>query len=262
MAARREKPDSLLPTLGGQTGLNTAVALAESGVLKKHGVKLLANLRSIKKAEERDRFKKTIQDIGLEVPRSGYVHNWEEAKAASLRRSASRPSSVRPTPSAAPAATSPTTPKSTRSTSDGAWSPRGQVLVEESVAGWKEYELEVMRDRKDNVVIVCSIENLRSHGHPHGRQHHRARPDADRQRIPDHGEASLKIIRAIGVETGGSNIQFAVNPADGKLYVIEMNPQGPAQLKRWRRRRPAFPSPRSPRCWRWATRWTRSQVLN
>jgi len=225
---QKERPDSLLPTLGGQTGLNTAVALAESGVLKKYKVRMLgANLRSIRRAEERDRFKQIIQDIGLEVPKSGYVHSWDEAK--DLIDLVGFPTIIRPS--------------YTLGGTGGnvaynmeeyekymAWgldlSPNRQCLVEESVAGWKEYELEVMRDRKDNVVIVCSIENL----DPMGIHTGDSITVAPAQTLTDKEyqimrEASLKIIRAIGVETGGSNIQFAVNPANGKLYVIEMNPR-------------------------------------
>ncbi|MBN1361559.1 MAG: carbamoyl-phosphate synthase large subunit [Sedimentisphaerales bacterium] len=225
---RREKPDSLLPTLGGQTGLNTAVALAESGVLKKYGVKLLgADLRSIKKAEERDRFKETIQDIGLEVPTSGYAHSWAEAKR--IVEQIGYPAIIRPSYTLGGtggnvAYNAEEYEKYIR------WglslSPKNQVLVEESVVGWKEFELEVMRDRKDNVVIVCSIENL----DPMGIHTGDSITVAPAQTLTDREyqimrEASLKIIRAIGVETGGSNIQFAVNPENGKLYVIEMNPR-------------------------------------
>src|SRR3989339_1220006 len=226
---KKERPDSLLPTLGGQTGLNTAVALAESGVLKKYKVKLLgANLRSIKRAEERDKFKKIImEECGLEVPKSGYVHNWDEAKK--IAETIGFPLIIRPS--------------YTLGGMGGnvaynldeyreyiAWglnlSPVKQVLVEESVVGWKEYELEVMRDRKDNVVIVCSIENL----DPMGIHTGDSITVAPAQTLSDKEyqimrDASLKIIRAIGVETGGSNIQFAINPANGKLYVIEMNPR-------------------------------------
>ncbi|MDD5457879.1 MAG: carbamoyl-phosphate synthase large subunit [Phycisphaerae bacterium] len=226
---KKERPDSLLPTLGGQTGLNTAVALAESGVLKKYNVKLLgANLRSIKRAEERDKFKKIImEECGLEVPKSGHAQNWTEAKK--IAESIGFPLIIRPS--------------YTLGGMGGnvaynmdeyreyiAWglnlSPVNQVLVEESVVGWKEYELEVMRDRKDNVVIVCSIENL----DPMGIHTGDSITVAPAQTLTDKEyqimrDASLKIIRAIGVETGGSNIQFAVNPANGKLYVIEMNPR-------------------------------------
>jgi len=225
---RREKPDSLLPTLGGQTGLNTAVALAESGVLKKYHVRMLgANLRSIKKAEERDLFKKTIEDIGLEVPRSGYAHTWAEARE--IVQTVGFPAIIRPsyTLGGTGGNVAYNTEEYERYIHWGlSLSPRSQVLVEESLVGWKEYELEVMRDRKDNVVIVCSIENL----DPMGIHTGDSITVAPAQTLTDREyqimrDASLKIIRAIGVETGGSNIQFAVNPANGKLYVIEMNPR-------------------------------------
>ena len=225
---KKERPDSILPTLGGQTGLNTAVALAESGVLKKYKVRMLgANLRSIKRAEERDKFKKIIEDIGLEVPKSGIVHTWEEA--AKLLDFVGFPAIIRPS------YTLGGTGANVAYNMDEyrefiKWgldlSPMTEVLVEESVVGWKEYELEVMRDRKDNVVIVCSIENLDAMGIHTGDSvtvaPAQTLTDKEYQIMRD---ASLKIIRAIGVETGGSNIQFSVNPANGKLYVIEMNPR-------------------------------------
>jgi len=225
---RREKPDSLLPTLGGQTGLNTAVALAENGVLKKYRVKRLgANLKAIRKAEERDLFKKTILDIGLEVPKSGYAHSWEEAKE--IVKQTGFPAIIRPsyTLGGTGGNIAYNAEEYEKYIQWGlSLSPNHQVLVEESVIGWKEYELEVMRDRKDNVVIVCSIENL----DPMGVHTGDSVTVAPAQTLTDKEyqimrDASLKIIRAIGVETGGSNIQFAVNPANGKLYVIEMNPR-------------------------------------
>ncbi|HSW02618.1 MAG TPA: carbamoyl-phosphate synthase large subunit [Sedimentisphaerales bacterium] len=225
---QREKPDSLLPTLGGQTGLNTAVALAERGVLKKYNVKMLgANLKSIKKAEERDLFKKTILDIGLDVPKSGYVTSWEEAK--DVVSETGFPAIIRPsyTLGGTGGNIAYNAEEYERYVQWGlSLSPTHQVLVEESVIGWKEYELEVMRDRKDNVVIVCSIENL----DPMGIHTGDSITVAPAQTLTDKEyqimrDASLKIIRAIGVETGGSNIQFAVNPANGKLHVIEMNPR-------------------------------------
>ncbi|MCF7975748.1 MAG: carbamoyl-phosphate synthase large subunit [Phycisphaerae bacterium] len=225
---RKERPDSILPTLGGQTGLNTAVALAESGVLKKYKVKMLgANLRSIKRAEERDKFKKIMEEIGLEVPKSGIVHTWEQA--AKLIDFVGFPAIIRPS----------YTLGGTGANVAYNWdeyreyikwgldlSPMTEVLVEESVVGWKEFELEVMRDRKDNVVIVCSIENL----DPMGIHTGDSVTVAPAQTLTDKEyqlmrDASLKIIRAIGVETGGSNIQFSLNPANGKMYVIEMNPR-------------------------------------
>jgi carbamoyl-phosphate synthase large subunit len=224
----KERPDALLPTLGGQTGLNTAVALAESGVLKKYKVKLIgADLPSIKRAEERDRFKKVIQDCGLEVPKSGYAHSWQEAKE--ILELVGFPAIIRP---------SYTLGGTGGNIAYNAeeyekyiqWglnlSPKSEVLVEESVIGWKEYELEVMRDRKDNVIIVCPIENL----DPMGIHTGDSITVAPAQTLTDKEyqimrDASIKIIRAVGVETGGSNIQFAVHPDNGKLYVIEMNPR-------------------------------------
>ena len=224
----KERPDSLLPTLGGQTGLNTAVALAENGTLKKYKVRLLgANLRSIKRAEERDRFKKIIQDIGLEVPRSGYAHSWAEAQK--ILEFVGFPAIIRPSYTLGGMGGNVAYNKEEYEKFVN-WglqlSPKTQVLIEESVVGWKEFELEVMRDRKDNVVIVCSIENL----DPMGIHTGDSITVAPAQTLTDKEyqimrDASLKIIRAIGVETGGSNIQFAVNPKNGKLYVIEMNPR-------------------------------------
>jgi carbamoyl-phosphate synthase large subunit len=225
---RKERPDSLLPTLGGQTGLNTAVELAESGVLKKYNVRLLgANLRAIRSAEERDKFKKIIEGIGLEVPKSGYARTWQQAQQ--IIKYVGFPAIIRP---------SYTLGGTGGNVAYNAeeyekyihWglnlSPKNQVLIEQSVVGWKEYELEVMRDKKDNVVIVCSIENL----DPMGIHTGDSITVAPAQTLTDKEyqlmrDAALKIIRAIGVETGGSNIQFAVNPDNGKLYVIEMNPR-------------------------------------
>jgi carbamoyl-phosphate synthase large subunit len=225
---RRERPDSLLPTLGGQTGLNTAVELAESGVLKKYNVRLLgANLRAIKKAEERDRFKKTMQECGLDVPKSGYARSWAEAQE--IVEYVRFPAIIRPSYTLGGTGGN-VAYNSQEYEKYIHWglslSPKGQVLVEESVIGWKEFELEVMRDKKDNVVIVCSIENL----DPMGIHTGDSITVAPAQTLTDKEyqvmrDAAIKIIRAIGVETGGSNIQFAVNPENGKLYVIEMNPR-------------------------------------
>ena len=225
---QKERPDSLLPTLGGQTGLNTAVALAESGVLKKYGVRLLgANLRAIKRAEERDKFKKVIQDCGLEVPKSGYAHSWQEAQE--IIKCIGFPIIIRPSYTlGGTGGNIAHNVEEYRNYVD--WglnlSPKSEVLIEESVAGWKEYELEVMRDKKDNVVIVCPIENL----DPMGIHTGDSITVAPAQTLTDKEyqlmrDAAIRIIRAIGVETGGSNIQFSVNPENGKLYVIEMNPR-------------------------------------
>ena len=225
---QKERPDSLLPTLGGQTGLNTAVALAESGVLKKYHVKLLgADLASIKRAEERDLFKKTIIDCGLDVPKSGCVHSWEEAEK--LIDYIGLPAIIRPSYTLGGTGGNIAYNKEEYHKFVH-WglnlSPKHEILIEESVIGWKEFELEVMRDRKDNVVIVCPIENL----DPMGIHTGDSITVAPAQTLTDKEyqimrDASIKIIRAIGVETGGSNIQFAVNPDNGKLYVIEMNPR-------------------------------------
>ncbi|MBN1123879.1 MAG: carbamoyl-phosphate synthase large subunit [Sedimentisphaerales bacterium] len=223
-----ERPDSLLPTLGGQTGLNTAVALAESGILDKFNVRLLgADLESIKRAEERDRFKTIIEEIGLQVPASGYAHSIEEAQE--IAKQIGFPVIIRPsyTLGGMGGNVAYNAEEYARFIKWGLdLSPVHQVLVEESVVGWKEFELEVMRDRKDNVVIVCSIENF----DPMGIHTGDSITVAPAQTLTDKEyqimrNAALKIIRAIGVETGGSNIQFAVNPDNGKLYVIEMNPR-------------------------------------
>ena len=224
----KERPDSLLPTLGGQTGLNTAVALAETGVLKKYKVKLLgADLKAIKRAEERNRFKKIIQDIGLDVPQSGYAHSLDEA--LNIAGQIGFPLIIRPSYTLGGMGSN-VAYNIEEFKQMVQWglnlSPRHQVLVEESVVGWKEFELEVMRDRKDNVVIICSIENL----DPMGIHTGDSITVAPAQTLTDKEyqimrDAAIKIIRAIGVETGGSNIQFAVSPKNGKLYVIEMNPR-------------------------------------
>ncbi len=224
----RERPDALLPTLGGQTGLNLAVALAEEGVLERHGVELIgAKLAAIRKADDRELFKGAMQKIGLALPRSGYARSVEEARE--IVREVGYPVIIRPSFTLGGTGGSIAwNPEEL----DGAvrWglqqSPVGRVLVEESVIGWKEFELEVMRDLADNVVIICSIENV----DPMGIHTGDSITVAPAQTLTDKEyqlmrDAALAIIREIGVETGGSNIQFAVNPADGRLVVIEMNPR-------------------------------------
>jgi carbamoyl-phosphate synthase large subunit len=223
-----ERPQALLPTLGGQTGLNLAVALAEQGVLDAHGVELIgAKLPAIKKAEDRELFKAAMQRIGLELPRSGFARSVEEARE--VVREVGYPVIIRPSftlgGSGGSVAWNP-------EELEGAvrWglqqSPVGQILVEESVIGWKEFELEVMRDLADNVVIVCSIENFDPMG-VHTGDSITVAPaqtltDKEYQAMRD---AALAIIREIGVETGGSNIQFGLSPTDGRMVVIEMNPR-------------------------------------
>ncbi len=223
-----EKPDVLLPTLGGQTALNLAVDLAERGVLAKHGVELIgANLAAIHKAEDRQLFREAMQRIGLSLPRSGVATSLAEARH--IVKDTGIPAIIRPSFTLGGTGGSIAFHES-EFDSRVEWalsqSPRHQCLIEESVLGWKEYELEVMRDHKDNVVIICSIENFDPMG-VHTGDSITVAPaqtltDREYQEMRD---ASIAIIREIGVETGGSNIQFAVNPRDGKLVVVEMNPR-------------------------------------
>jgi carbamoyl-phosphate synthase large subunit len=228
MVIERERPDALLPTMGGQTALNIAMALAERGVLERYGVELIgANARAIKMAEDREEFAAAMRRIGLAVPLGGIARSWEDAQE--LMSLTGFPAIIRPS--------------FTLGGSGGGiaynreeyeamvrrgleLSPVHQVLIERSVIGWKEFELEVMRDHADNVVIVCSIENLDPMG-VHTGDSITVAPamtltDREYQAMRD---AAIAIIREIGVEAGGCNIQFAVNPADGELLVIEMNPR-------------------------------------
>src|SRR6266436_3090416 len=224
----RERPDALLPTVGGQTVLNLAIELAESGVLERFNCELIgAKLPAIKKAEDRDLFKQAMLKIGLEVPRSAIAHSVADAERALTE--IGLPVIIRPSRTLGGTGGS-----MARELDDYRakvaygleQSPSHQVLVEESVIGWKEFELEVMRDTADNVVIICSIENFDPMG-VHTGDSITVAPaqtlsDKEYQKMRD---AAIKVIRAIGVDTGGSNIQFAVNPADGRMLVIEMNPR-------------------------------------
>ena len=225
---KQERPDALLPTMGGQTALNATMGLVKRGVLDTYGVRLIgASAEAIHKAEDREAFKLAMQRIGLRVPKSGTAHTRDEATA--LLEAVGFPAIIRPS--------------FTMGGTGGniaynreefvrlidwalAMSPVSQVLIEESVIGWKEYELEVMRDLKDNVVIVCPIENLDPMG-VHTGDSITVAPamtltDKEYQRMRD---AALRIIREIGVDTGGSNIQFGINPKNGEMVVIEMNPR-------------------------------------
>ena len=244
----RERPDALLPTMGGQTALNTAVALAESGVLEKYKVELIgAKLPAIKKAEDRELFKKAMEDIGLEVPKSGFATSKEQAYE--ILEMVGFPAILRPaftlggTGGGIAYNREEFTDLITRGLEA---SPVHQVLVEESVIGWKEYELEVMRDTKDNVVIVCSIENL----DPMGIHTGDSITVAPAQTLTDKEyqlmrDASLKIIREIGVDTGGSNIQFAVNPDERQDGRDRDEPARFAQLGACVQGHGLSPSPRS-----------------
>ncbi len=228
MIIERERPHALLPTLGGQTGLNTAFQVAEMGILEKYHVEMIgASKEAIKKAEDRDLFREAMKRIGLRVPRSGIAHDMEAAREIADR--IGYPIIVRPS-------------FTLGGTGGGVafnreylekLAARGldaslinEIMLEESVIGWKEFELEVMRDKKDNVVIICSIENLDPMG-VHTGDSITVAPaqtlsDNEYQRMRD---AAIEVIREIGVETGGSNIQFAVNPENGDMVVIEMNPR-------------------------------------
>ena len=224
----REKPDALLPTLGGQTALNLAVALARGGVLERHGVTLIgASLEAIETAEDRDRFKRAMLEAGLELPRSGYATT--VAQAVALGQELGYPLVIRSSFTLGGAGSG--LVQDRRHLREAARlgiaaSPNGSVLVEECLTGWKEFELEVMRDRRDNCVVVCSIENLDPMGVHTGDSITVAPAQtlSDRcyQRMRD---AALAVMRAIRVEAGGSNIQFAVHPETGAMRVIEMNPR-------------------------------------
>jgi carbamoyl-phosphate synthase large subunit len=224
----KERPDALLPTLGGQTALNLAMDLEKHGVLKKYGVEMIgANADVIDKAESRERFKQAMEKIGLEVCRGKTVTNIEEARA--WIDEIGLPAVVRPsfTMGGSGSAIAYNRHEFDELVLRGLdMSPVTQVLIEESIIGWKEYEMEVMRDADDNVVIICSIENFDPMG-VHTGDSITVAPaqtltDKEYQRMRD---ASLAVIREIGVETGGSNIQFAINPRDGRMIVIEMNPR-------------------------------------
>ncbi len=224
----KERPDAVLPTLGGQTALNTAVSVAEAGVLEKYNVELIgAKLEAIKKAEDRTLFKQAMENIDVAVPRSGLAHSHKEAME--IIEYVGYPAIIRPsfTLGGTGGGIAYNREEYERMVLTGIdASPTDEVLVEESIIGWKEYELEVMRDTADNVVIICSIENFDAMGVHTGDSitiaPAQTLTDKEYQILRD---ASLRIIREIGVETGGSNIQFGINPKDGRLVVIEMNPR-------------------------------------
>ncbi|MFH1504070.1 MAG: carbamoyl-phosphate synthase large subunit, partial [Candidatus Omnitrophota bacterium] len=224
----KERPDALLPTLGGQTGLNTAMKLAERGVLDAYNVEMIgANYDTIKRAENREYFKRIIMEAGLGLPKSALAYSLEEAKKV-LKR-IGLPLIIRPsfTLGGTGGGIASTEEEFEQIAGLGLKSSmNSEILIEESIVGWKEYELEVMRDKNDNVVIVCSIENFDPMG-VHTGDSITVAPaqtlsDKEYQKMRN---AAIKIIRAVGVETGGSNIQFAVDPKTGRMVVIEMNPR-------------------------------------
>ena len=224
----KEKPDALLPTMGGQTALNCALALEDSGVLKEHGVEMIgAKADAIDKAENRQRFRDAMDSIGLESARSGVANTLEEARAVLERTGL--PSIIRPsfTLGGTGGGIAYNKAEFDKIVADGLdASPTTEVLIEESLLGWKEYEMEVVRDKADNAIIICSIENVDPMG-VHTGDSITVAPaltltDKEYQIMRT---ASIDVLREIGVETGGSNVQFAVNPKDGRLIVIEMNPR-------------------------------------
>jgi len=224
----RERPDALLPTVGGQTGLNTAVALAESGVLAKYGVEMIgASLEVIRKAEDREKFRHAIEKIGLRMPKSGFAHSMSDV--LKIGDEIGFPLIIRPSftlggTGSGVAYNREELAEIAKAGLDA--SMISQVMIEESVLGWKEYELEVMRDKADNVVIICSIENFDAMG-VHTGESITVAPaqtltDKEYQNMRD---AAIAIMREIGVETGGSNVQFAIHPQTGEMIVVEMNPR-------------------------------------
>src|SRR5262245_54272942 len=224
----RERPDALLPTVGGQTALNLAVELAEHGVLDKYGVKLIgASVAAIKVAEDRLKFKEAMRSIGIDLPDSSYARSLDQALEAATR--IGFPVIIRPsfTLGGVGGGIAYNVEEFREIAQRGlSMSPVHEILVEESVIGWKEFQLEVMRDGADNFVVICSIENIDPMG-VHTGDSITVAPaltltDKEYQRMRD---AARRIIRRVGVETGGSNIQFAINPADGRMVAIEMNPR-------------------------------------
>ena len=225
---RKERPDAILPTVGGQTALNCAIALAKNGVLEKYNVELIgASIEAIKKAEDRALFQKAMEKIGLETPKNAIVHNLEQAKLALQK--VGLPAIIRPsfTMGGAGGGVAYTEEEYLQIVAYGLTiSPTNEVLIDESIIGWKEYEMEVVRDKNDNTIIICSIENVDPMG-VHTGDSITVAPaltltDKEYQNMRN---ASIAVLREIGVETGGSNVQFAVNPKNGAMTIIEMNPR-------------------------------------
>ncbi|WP_300433055.1 carbamoyl-phosphate synthase large subunit [uncultured Thalassolituus sp.] len=224
----KERPDALLPTMGGQTALNCALGLEAAGVLEKFGVEMIgANADTIDKAEDRDRFDKAMKAIGLECPRAGIAHSMEEARE--VQKGLGFPCIIRPsfTMGGTGGGIAYNKEEFEEICSRGLdLSPTNELLIDESLIGWKEYEMEVVRDKNDNCIIICSIENFDAMG-VHTGDSITVAPaqtltDKEYQIMRD---ASLAVLREIGVETGGSNVQFGINPKDGRMVVIEMNPR-------------------------------------
>ena len=224
----REKPDAILPTMGGQTGLNTALDLARKGILEKHNVEMIGATReSIDTAEDRELFKVAMEDIGIEVAQSGLAHDLVEA--LNIVEEVGYPVIIRPSFTLGGSGGGVANNEQELFTIVNRGldlSPTNEILLEESLLGWKEFEMEVVRDKHDNAIIVCSIENVDPMGVHTGDSitiaPAQTLTDKELQKMRDN---SIAILRRIGVDTGGSNVQFAVNPEDGRMIVIEMNPR-------------------------------------
>ena len=225
---KKESPDAILPTVGGQTALNLAIELHEQGILKKFNVELLgAQIDSIQKAEDREKFKEAMDGVSIETARGNFVYSWEEAKA--LIGKIQFPIIIRPsfTMGGTGGSVAYNFEEFQDLVNNGlSSSPIDEILIEESLIGWKEYELEVVRDKSDNVIIICSIENIDPMG-VHTGDSITVAPamtlsDKEYQKMRNW---AIKCLRTIGVETGGSNVQFAVNPDNGRMIIIEMNPR-------------------------------------
>ncbi len=260
----KERPDAILPTLGGQTGLNVGLALHDSGVLEKYNCKLIgAGAEAIRMAEDRNLFKDAMARIGLNGARSGLASNLDEARK--IRDEIGLPCVLRPsfTMGGSGGGIAYNREEFDKMVAYGIeLSPVGSILIEESLIGWKEFEMEVMRDCADNAVIVCSIENF----DPMGVHTGDSITVAPAQTLTDKEyqgmrDASLAILRKIGVETGGSNVQFAVNPRDGRMIVIEMNPRV-SRSSAWRARPRGSRSRKSPPSLPWGIAWTRSATTS
>lgn len=224
----KERPDALLPTMGGQTALNSALDLVREGVLAKYGVEMIgASREAIDKAEDRDLFRKAMQKIGLDMPKASVAHSMEEALQVQAR--IGFPTIIRPsfTMGGSGGGIAYNPEEFVEICERGLdLSPTSELLIEESILGWKEYEMEVVRDRNDNCIIICSIENL----DPMGVHTGDSITVAPAQTLTDKEyqimrDASLAVLREIGVETGGSNVQFAIDPDNGRMIIIEMNPR-------------------------------------
>ncbi|WP_419634931.1 carbamoyl-phosphate synthase large subunit, partial [Thiolapillus sp.] len=224
----KERPDALLPTMGGQTALNCALDLVREGVLEKYGVEMIgASREAIDKAEDRDLFRKAMRKIGLDMPKSAVAHSMEEALQVQVQ--VGFPTIIRPsfTMGGSGGGIAYNKEEFVEICERGLdLSPTNELLIEESILGWKEYEMEVVRDHKDNCIIICSIENL----DPMGVHTGDSITVAPAQTLTDKEyqimrDASLAVLREIGVDTGGSNVQFAINPDNGRMIIIEMNPR-------------------------------------